>query len=152
MDYLIVECSNTLEFSTWGEDFGVWIPIAKERQEGGRVVKKAAMPGYAFIPKPAVIRCMGAAPAKFRVRVLWGFLSASLVPDTELAVMQQILNDEFIPAKETKAPSPKAIGDWITIKAGPFKDCTGRVVSIKPGYCRVLLGKRYVSIVSELLS
>lgn len=103
--YVIVECTNTLEFMLWGAGaYEVWAPtefrkVIRGRNGDKKVVEErcAALPGYAFVPLANFPEMRRHVPSRFRMTVFR--FDALGRPCTctlkELQVMDSLLKDDI---------------------------------------------------------
>lgn len=149
MQFVILECRNTLDFARWGKLFEVWVPRQKDVtiKNGERIEKTvAAMPGYAFVPVPQHREVLRKCASHFMARVM-EYRPDGETPRTvhvdELQKMQLMLQE---PPKKSKTAT-YVEGDRAIVTAGPFagfegivqKGCTMKTV-------RLSLGKRFVNL------
>jgi transcription antitermination factor NusG len=128
----------TYDFFIWGrDDHKLWIPL----KDGA-----AAMPGYAFVPPQRWPSLRRVCPSRFMARVLeYGSdYKPKTVSSEELSQLQILLN-------ESRNENQFKIGDFIEVLAGPYRQLLGRIVKIRDGEARVLLGNHYINLPIQLL-
>lgn len=151
IDYVILECTQTLRLFQWGQKHGypIWIPL---RREGDRTL--AAMPGYAFIPDSGYREILAAIPPGFRARVLRydeeGWPRTCKV--TELIAMQKLLNSERISERQKMQAPRYRVGQAVRIIAGPFKGVEAVIEKVRRNTVRLVTRLGYLSIPPEFLS
>lgn len=161
-DYVVLECTQTLDFWRWGRNrFDIWVPVERrwETLDGVRVYNDTSpLPGYAFVPPEHWQRCLETAPPQYNASVLeykWDGQPRT-VSVAELREMQQVLNEHMAAAHGGPVPAPRAwvpkVGHRVEVRVPPFTGLQGVITKLRAGSVRVLIGTKFVTTRAHFLA
>lgn len=155
MDYIVLECTQTMEFCRWGhKPYGLWVPVEAIRRTKRRgnnlvveIVYLAAMPGYAFVPRSNWVECRRHVPSQYRVSVMeYDYVGRpKTVSLDDLTRMQEFIQGERLESLALE-DAPLVIGDKVTIMVAPFEGMRGTIQKIRNDSVRLLVGTKYISL------